>query len=240
MAIKIALFDAYGTLLDVGSATRALVARGRYPQLAPHAARLSDIWRLRQLHYSWLRGLMGAYVPFWQCTIDALDFALAETGLAGDEALRHDLLMLYRKIDAFEDARRLLGALKNGSGDMSSNSAVVPCAILSNGNHEMLAQAVDHAGLAPLLDKILSVEDVGIFKPSPAVYQMGCDAFDVTADEVLFFSSNGWDIAGARHFGYHTIWVNRTGQTVERLGEGPHYHVTNLDEAGDIARTIIG
>ena len=131
---------------------------------------------------------MGAYVPFWQCTSDALDYALAETGLDGDSALRDDLLALYRKIDAYDDAKRLLQDLKD-----------VPTAILSNGNHDMLRDATQSAGIDSYLDKILSVEDVGIFKPSRDVYQMGCDAFGVKPDEVLFFSSNGWDIAGARY-----------------------------------------
>jgi len=226
--LKAAIFDAYGTLLDVNSATRRLVQSDTYPQLAAHETQLSAIWRTKQLHYSWLRSLMGAYVPFWQCTSDALDYALAETGLDGDSALRNDLLALYRKIDAYDDAKRLLQELTD-----------VPTAILSNGNYDMLRDATQSAGIDSYLDKILSVEDVGIFKPSRKVYQMGCDAFDVKANEVLFFSSNGWDIAGARHFGYHTIWVNRTGQTQELLGDGPHHIVSDLDEAGQLARDFL-
>ncbi|MGC6517363.1 MAG: haloacid dehalogenase type II [Candidatus Puniceispirillaceae bacterium] len=228
MAIKAALFDAYGTLLDVGSATNRLVASGRFPQLTDKADRLSDIWRLKQLHYSWLRATMGAYVPFWQCTQDALDFALEQTGLASDDEMRTSLLQLYRDIAAYEDATRLLAQLDE-----------VPCAILSNGNHDMLQQAVTSSGLSSYLDKILSVEDVGIFKPSPAVYQMGCDAYGISPDEVLFFSSNGWDIAGARYFGYQTIWVNRTNQVTERLGDPPHYEVSDLDAALRIAKSLI-
>ena len=226
--LKAAIFDAYGTLLDVNSATRRLVQSDRYPQLTAHEAHLSAIWRTKQLHYSWLRALMGAYVPFWQCTSDALDYALAETGLDGDSALRDDLLALYRKIDAYDDAKRLLQDLKD-----------VPTAILSNGNHDMLRDATQSAEIDSYLDKILSVEDVGIFKPSRDVYQMGCDAFGVKPDEVLFFSSNGWDIAGARHFGYRTIWVNRTRQTQEVLGDGPHHIVSDLDEAGQLARDFL-
>lgn len=235
MAIKATLFDAYGTLLDVGSATTRLMASGRYPALAKTGDRLSEIWRIRQLHYSWLRALMGAYVPFWQCTCDALDFALAETGLEGDAALRGELLDLYRIIDAFDDAPRILKNL----GEIQKSPPIAR-GILSNGNHDMLGTAVDAAGLSSALEAVLSVEDVGIFKPAPAVYQMGCDAFDVAPEEVLFFSSNGWDIAGARHFGYHTIWVNRTGQSQERLGDGPHHIVSNLDEAWLIAKELIG
>ena len=231
MAIKATLFDAYGTLLDVGSASARLVDSGQFPELADHSERLSEIWRLRQLHYSWLRGLMGAYVPFWQCTCDALDFALEETGLSGNQALKDALLSLYRIIDAYDDSAPLLGKIAQKNG--------IARAILSNGNHDMLAQAVSAAGLDSHLDAILSVEDVAIFKPAPQVYQMGCDHFGVAPDEILFFSSNGWDIAGARHFGYHTIWVNRSQQTQEKLGEGPHHIVSNLDEAWAIADRLL-
>lgn len=232
MAIKATFFDAYGTLLDVGSASARLVASGRFPQLAEHSTRLSEIWRLRQLHYSWLRGLMGVYVPFWQCTCDALDFALEETGLSGDPELTQALLSLYRVIDAYDDSQRVLMNIGQKAG--------IARAILSNGNHDMLAEAVGAAGLSGHLDAVLSVEDVQTFKPAPDVYQMGCDHFGLAPDEILFFSSNGWDIAGARHFGYHTIWVNRSQQTQEKLGDGPHHIVSNLDEAWAIADTLLG
>jgi 2-haloacid dehalogenase len=231
MAIKATIFDAYGTLLDVGSASARLVASGRYPALVDKGEALSEIWRTRQLHYSWLRALMGAYVPFWQCTCDALDFALAQTGLAGDDALREDLLALYRVIEAYDDGRDILQAIGDETG--------LPRAILSNGNQDMLNVATQAAGLTEHLEAVLSVEEVGIFKPAPAVYQMGCDKFDAAPEEILFFSSNGWDIAGARHFGYQTIWVNRTGQAAEKLGEGPHHSAANLDEAAVIMRDLL-
>ncbi len=230
MTIKASLFDAYGTLLDVNSATARLVASNKFPKLADKSEALSQIWRVRQLHYSWLRSLMGAYVPFWQCTCDALDFALAETGLAGDDDLRTALLSLYRQLAAYDDAITILDHM---------GAAGVPRALLSNGNQEMLSEAVAAAGLDSALEAVLSVEDVGIFKPSPAVYQLGCARFDVAPEEVLFFSSNGWDIAGARAFGYQTIWVNRQNQTTERLGDGPHHIVQNLDEAWDLASTLL-
>ena len=231
MAIKATIFDAYGTLLDVGSATHQLVASNRYPALVDKAAQLSDIWRSRQLQYSWLRSLMGAYVPFWQCTCDALDFALDETGLSGDGALRDDLLSLYRVLSAYDDAVPFLETI--------AQTPKIGRAILSNGNHDMLQDAVNAAGLSPHLDVILSVEDVGVFKPDPAVYQMGCDQFHAAPDEILFFSSNGWDIAGASQFGYQTIWVNRTNQTAEQLGKGPDFMVSHLHDAWRIAAPLI-
>ena len=230
MRPKLALFDAYGTLLDVGSATARLVQSGTFPALHEKGQIVSELWRTKQLQYTWLRSMMGAYVPFWQCTCDALDFALAQTGLDGDDALRSALLSLYRVISSYDDGARILTAL---------TAYQIPRAILSNGNQDMLDEAISAAGLDAHLDAVLSVEDVGIYKPSPEVYQLACTRFDVKAEEVLFFSSNGWDIAGAAHFGYQTIWVNRQDQPAEVLAKGPDHIVANLDEAWDIAERLL-
>ena len=231
MAIKACLFDAYGTLLDIASATNRLVETNKYPSLCEKAEQLTEIWRTRQLHYSWLRSLMGSYDHFWQLTQDGLDFALEATGLAGDEALRADLLALYRQIEAYEDGRHVLAMMSRQK---------MPCGILSNGNQSMLDEAVQNAGLASYLDKVLSVEKLQIFKPAPVIYQFGCDAFNAKPDEILFFSSNGWDIGGAAAFGYQTIWVNRSGQPQEYLPQAPQHQVTDLAQAAEIARKICG
>lgn len=231
MAIKAVLFDAYGTLLDIASATNRLVETQRYPELSEKAEALTDIWRARQLHYSWLRSLMGEYQSFWQLTQDGLDFAMKATGLEGHDDLRADLLGLYRQIDAYEDGRAILEMMKAHN---------MPCGILSNGNQHMLDEAVQHAGLMPYLDRLLSVESLQIFKPAPQVYQFGCDAFGVKPDEILFFSSNGWDIGGAAVFGYQTIWVNRAGQPQEILPKAPDHEVANLTQAAVKARQICG
>ena len=231
MAIKAVLFDAYGTLLDIASATNRLVETQRYPELSEKAEALTDIWRARQLHYSWLRSLMGEYQSFWQLTQDGLDFAMKATGLEGHDDLRADLLGLYRQLDAYEDGRAILERMKAHN---------MPCGILSNGNQHMLDEAVQHAGLMPYLDRLLSVESLQIFKPAPQVYQFGCDAFGVKADEILFFSSNGWDIGGAAVFGYQTIWVNRAGQPQEILPKAPDHEVANLTQAAVKARQICG
>ena len=231
MAIKACLFDAYGTLLDIASATHRLVETNKYPALSDKAGQLTEIWRTRQLHYSWLRSLMGSYDHFWQLTQDGLDFALEATGLAGDEALRADLLTLYRHIEAYDDGRHVLEVMARHN---------MPCGILSNGNQSMLDEAAQNAGLTPYLDKVLSVETLQIFKPAPAVYQFGCDAFNAKPDEILFFSSNGWDIGGAASFGYQTIWVNRSGQPQEYLPQAPHHQVRDLAQAADIAAQICG
>ena len=231
MAIKACLFDAYGTLLDIASATNRLVETNKYPSLCVKAEQLTEIWRTRQLHYSWLRSLMGSYDHFWQLTQDGLDFALEATRLAGDEALRADLLALYRQIEAYEDGRHVLAMMSRQK---------MPCGILSNGNQSMLDEAVQNAGLASYLDKVLSVEKLQIFKPAPVIYQFGCDAFNAKPDEILFFSSNGWDIGGAAAFGYQTIWVNRFGQPQEYLPQAPQHQVTDLAQAAEIARKICG
>ena len=231
MAIKAVLFDAYGTLLDIASATNRLVETQRYPELSEKAEALTDIWRARQLHYSWLRSLMGEYQSFWQLTQDGLDFAMKATGLEGHDDLRADLLGLYRQIDAYEDGRAILEMMKAHN---------MPCGILSNGNQHMLDEAVQHAGLMPYLDRLLSVESLQIFKPAPQVYQFGCDAFGVKPDEILFFSSNGWDIGGAAVFGYQTIWVNRAGQPQEILPKAPDHEVANLTQAAVKALQICG
>ena len=231
MAIKACLFDAYGTLLDIASATNRLVETNRYPALSEKADQLTEIWRTRQLHYSWLRSLMGSYEHFWQLTQDGLDFALRATGLDGDAALRDDLLALYRQIEAYDDGRIVLDMMKRN--DMA-------CGILSNGNQSMLDEAVQNAGLTSYLDKVLSVEELKVFKPAPEVYQFGCDEFNAKPDEILFFSSNGWDIGGAASFGYQTIWVNRSGQPQEFLPKAPHHQVSDLAQAADIAAKICG
>lgn len=230
MAIKAAIFDAYGTLLDVGSATTNLVAANHYPNLAEKSDQLNAIWRNKQLHYTWLRTIMGRYISFWDCTCDSLDVALAETGLAGDKALRSDLLSLYRTLSAYDDAERILGHF---------GRQAIPRAILSNGNHEMLSPAITAASLSDHLEDVLSVDDIGIYKPAPQVYELVCRRFDITADEVLFFSANGWDIAGAHAFGFNTIWINRFDQTPDRLGDGPHFTVSNLDEAWEVAAPLL-
>jgi len=222
MAIKAVLFDAYGTLLDISSATAQLVAKQHYPALADKAEALTSLWRTRQVEYSWLRTAMADYTSFWQITQDALDYALDATGLAGDAALRADLLALYADILPYEDALGCLRYLADHN---------TPCAILSNGNQAMLDRAVSHAGLTPYLTDVLSVEPHQTFKPSAVIYQMGASRFDAAADEILFFSSNGWDIAGASHFGFQTIWVNRQSLPVERLPGKPHHIVSSLTEA---------
>jgi len=203
MNVGACVFDAYGTLFDVHSAVAA--HRGRFP--AGVAERASEIWRTRQLEYTWLRSLMGRHADFWQVTGEALDFALAAVGVE-DDALRGDLLEAYRRLDCYPEVPEILGRLR---------AAAVRTAILSNGSPAMLAAAVEHAGLGPLLDAVWSVEEVGVFKPHADVYRIATDRLRLPPERILFLTANAWDAAGASVFGLRVGWINRTRQPAERL-----------------------
>ena len=196
------VFDAYGTLFDVHSA--AARCRG---DLGDKADAVSQTWRAKQLEYTWLRSLMGQHADFWSVTGDALDYAL-DTHAIDDAALRARLMDCYLELDAYPEVTDVLGRLKN---------AGLTCAILSNGAPNMLDAAVRGAGLADLLDAVLSVEDIGIFKPHPSVYRLAVERLGVAAGRIAFQSSNAFDVAGAAAFGFRVAWVNRFGQRPERL-----------------------
>lgn len=211
--IDACVFDAYGTLFDVHSAA----ARCR-DALGDRADRLSALWRQKQLEYTWLRSLMGRHADFAQVTAEALDYALAAVGSA-DPDLRRRLLDMYRRLDAFAEVPGVLGRLRR---------AGLPTAILSNGSPAMLDSAVGSARLGDLLDLVLSVESVGIYKPHPSVYRLAVDRLGVPAGRICFLSSNGWDAAGAAQFGFRVVWVNRYGQPPERLPAGPEALLEDL------------
>jgi 2-haloacid dehalogenase len=204
--VQACVFDAYGTLLDFNSA----VMQCR-DEIGDDAARLSDIWRQKQLQYTWLRSLMGTHADFWQVTGDALDFALAATGIDNPD-LRTRLMALYRELDTFAEVTDTLTRLK---------AAGMKTAILSNGSPDMLNAAAVASGIDDLLDAVLSVEEVGIYKPDPRVYQLAVDRLGVAAENICFMSSNGWDAAGAGAFGFRVVWVNRYGQPIEHLPAKP-------------------
>ncbi len=221
MNAKACVFDAYGTLLDVAAA----VAQCR-DEIGPKADALAQIWRTKQLEYTWLRSLMGEHADFWQLTGDGLDFAM-ETLELDDPALRARLMELYFRLDAFPEVRDVLARLKAGG---------LRTAILSNGAPDMLQGAVQHAGIADVLDAVYSVEDIGIFKPHPSVYQMAVDGLGLEPAEIYFMSSNAWDVAGAANFGFRVIWVNRYGQAAERLPGKPEHVISNLAELPNLLR----
>jgi 2-haloacid dehalogenase len=201
--IRACVFDAYGTLFDVHSAV------GRHRERMGEAApAVSALWRQKQLEYTWLRSLMRRHADFWQVTGDALDYALASHGI-DDPALRADLMDAYLRLDCYPEVPMVLEQL---------NRAGLRCAILSNGSPAMLDAAVASAGLGEWLEGVLSIEDVGIYKPDPRVYRLAVDRLGVSADQVCFLSSNAWDVAGALSFGFRVAWINRFGQPPERLG----------------------
>lgn len=210
------VFDAYGTLLDVSTALAAeTTALGR-----ERAAELSALWRRKQLEYSWLRSLMRRHADFWQVTQDGLDHALEALGIA-DEGLRERLLAAYRRLAPYPEVPGVLATLKRQG---------VPTAILSNGSPDMLHDAVEAAGIAPLLDHILSVEEVGTFKPAPEAYRPATIRLGLAAKDIVFLSSNGWDVHGAASFGFRTLWVNRAETPAERLPGKPVRAIADLAE----------
>ena len=209
-----AVFDAYGTLFDV----HAAVAR-HAEAIGPKAQAFSDLWRVKQLEYSWVVGLMGRYEPFWTLTERALDFALAKHPEV-DPTLREKLLDAYRDLDAYAEVPGVLARLR---------AAGVTTAVFSNGDAAMLERAVSSAGLAELLDAVLSVDPARTFKTAPAAYQLVLDRLGAARERVLFFSSNRWDIAGAAAFGFDAVWVNRTGQPDEYPDLPPRAVASALD-----------
>ena len=208
------VFDAYGTLFDFLSASK----RCR-DALGDKADTLGQLWRTRQLEYSWLSSLMGTHADFWQVTGDALDFALASLKIE-DRALRERLMDLFLNIEAFPDARRVLERLKRAGR---------PAAILSNGSPAMLAAAMRSAGVADLLEAALSVEEAGIYKPHRSVYELVTQRLKLPAERICFVSSNGWDAAGAAHFGFRAVWANRAGAPRERLPGTLAAEIADLD-----------
>lgn len=224
MAIKVCVFDAYGTLFDVSAAARVAATEPGQEKLAQNWARLADLWRSKQLQYTWLRAIIGAHTDFWQVTQDGLDWAMEACGLS-DPELRERLLALYWELAAYPEVPRMLATLK---------ARGLQTAILSNGSPDMLDGAVTSAGIEELLDAVLSVESVGVFKPDARVYDLVLKRFGCAASEVLFVSSNGWDAAGAAQFGFNVAWVNRAGDPMDRLPWTPKYQLRDLTTIPDL------
>jgi len=210
------VFDAYGTLFDVHSVIEA----GRALTADPVA--LSNLWRQKQLEYTWLLSLMGRYEDFWAVTERALRFSLRRLALAASEAQIVSLMDAYLTLACFPEARGALARL-----------AARPLAILSNGSPRMLEAVVRSGELDGLLAHVLSVDAVRVYKPSPRVYELAPRALGIPAARMLFVSSNGWDVAGAKSFGYRTAWCNRAVAPVESLGVDPDFEVRRLDEIAD-------
>lgn len=226
MPIKACVFDAYGTLFDVAAAARIAAAEPGRDAFAAKWPAIAQVWRLKQLQYTWLRAVADAHCDFWDVTQNGLDFALDAAEL-DDPELRERLLALYWELQAFREVPAMLTALKD---------AGYATAILSNGSPAMLDGAVQSAGISGVLDDVLSVESVGIFKPDRSVYDLVGKRFGGTPDEVLFVSSNGWDAAAAAGYGFYTAWVNRAGEPLDRLPWTPTTVLSDLTTIPEIAK----
>jgi len=213
--ISACVFDAYGTLFDLDS----VVATCR-DVLGDRVGPLSELWRRKQLEYSWLRSLMGRHTDFWHVTGESLDFAFTALGIA-DPSLRARLMEIYLAPPAYPDVVPVLTALRD---------AELKVGILSNGSPTMLTSATKSAGLFDLLDKTISVEEVGIYKPHPSVYRLAVEGFECQPQQIAFVSSNGWDVAGAGAFGFQTVWANRRKAPREQVPTPPHAEIVSLAE----------
>ena len=208
------LFDAYGTLFDVHS---VVVRAGA--GIPGDLGALSQLWRQKQLEFTWLRALMDRYEDFWHITVAALRTALAQLPMAASESQVRRLLDAYLAPAIFPDAKVALDALRD-----------FPRAILSNGTPAMLEAAVRGNGLESYFSSVISVDRVRTYKPSPRVYQLGPDLLRLPPEEILFVSSNAWDAAGAKAFGYSVCWCNRSGRAMDQLEFAPDMVVASLDQ----------
>jgi 2-haloacid dehalogenase len=213
--VKACVFDAYGTLFDFAAA-----ARKCRDVLGDDIDKLTSLWREKQLQYSWLRANQGRHADFWTVTGDALDFSLETLGI-DKPGLRDRLMTMYLTLDPFPEVSDVLKRLK---------AAGIQTAILSNGSPAMLDAVVKGAKLDMLFDAVLSVEEVGVYKPHPKVYQLAVDRLGIPAAAIAFQSSNAWDAYAASAFGMKVVWCNRYRQRPERLPGSPDREVRSLAE----------
>jgi 2-haloacid dehalogenase len=214
--IQAVVFDAYGTLFDVQSPVAKLSA-----EIGEQAASLGLLWRQKQLEYTWLRSLMGTHADFWAVTRDALDFALAELAIE-ESGLADELMTLYLKLDTFPEVSEALAALRQRGKRL---------AILSNGSPSMLDAVVRHAGLDKTFEHILSVEEVGIYKPSRRVYRLAMQKFHIQdAPSICFVSANTWDAQAAAQFGFQVVRIARSPKQNDKLPGKPARIIESLKD----------
>ena len=213
--VQALVFDAYGTLYDVASVT-ALCDK-HFPG---HGSAISDIWRQKQLEYTWLSSLMGRYQDFWRLTAAGLRFACGSLKLELSEDVCRELMENYLQLKPYAEVPAALEAL----------SKRLPLAILSNGSPEMLLKVTQHNGFTRYLKEVISVHELSIFKPSPRVYELAVKKLGVPKEAIGFVSSNSWDAVGAKAFGFHVFWINRFTRFQEQLGVTPDHEIRTLDE----------
>jgi 2-haloacid dehalogenase len=208
---KAYVFDAYGTLFDVHS-----VQDRCEEQFPGHGAKLTVLWRSKQLEYTWLRSLVGRYQDFWQITKDALAVSCQTLSVTANAEQIDQLMQSYLTLRLYPEWS---GALNTLAG--------TPLGILSNGTPTMLQSLVENAGWTGRFKQVLSVDAVKVYKPHPSVYGLAVTTLGVKPEEIVFVSSNGWDVAGAKAFGFQTVWLNRAGSPVEALGVQPDRIITS-------------
>ena len=216
---KACIFDAYGTLFDVNAACRELSL-----DVGDKWQDLANLWRLRQVEYTWLRNSMNEYIDFWEITSGALDYAMEVLDI-NDKKLREQLLRLYLNLEAYPEVKEILQKLKDKN---------YRTGILSNGSTQMLDSAVKNANIEHLLDVVISVEECKIYKPSSEVYDLVEKKTDIKKDSITFFSSNAWDMHAAANYGFRTIWVNRFDGVLERLPGKPSAIVKTLNNIDEL------
>ena len=216
--IKAIIFDAYGTLFDVNSA-----AEKYKDKIGDKWESFANYWRTTQLEYTWLRSLMSRHKDFWQVTKDSLDKSMEAFKI--DSSMRGDLLDLYKILSTFPEVKEVLSKLKEKNYKL---------AILSNGTPTLLNELVKSNNLEGIFDKIFSIEQVGIYKPSSKVYDIPIQKYKIQKDEVMFLSANTWDVSGAGNYGYKSVWVNRNNNVFDSLDYIPQYEVNNLGELLDL------
>lgn len=219
-SIKCVVFDAYGTLFDVDAVVGAL--EGRFPGKSYD---ISKAWRTRQLEYTWLRSLMGLYEDFWKVTESALVATCNAMKLPLDVCARNELMEAYLHLNPFPDVKQ---ALRSLSG--------TPLAILSNGSPKMLESVVKNVDLDGAFSQVISVDDVKTYKPSPLAYELAVKRMGAPAASIGFVSSNFFDVAGAKAFGFRTYWINRSGVPADELGVTPDATLKSLSDLGALVR----
>ena len=216
--IKAIIFDAYGTLFDVNSAAEKCKEK-----LGDKWEGFANYWRTTQLEYTWLRSLMRRHKDFWQITEDSLDKSMNFYNI--DNSMRSELLNLYKVLSPFTEVRDTLKKVKQSNYKL---------AILSNGTPDLLNELVVSNQLKDIFDDIFSVEEVGIFKPDSKVYDLPINKYNIEKNEILFLSSNTWDVSGAGNYGYKTVWVNRNNNIFDKLDYEPIQQISNLSELLDL------
>ena len=216
--IKAIVFDAYGTLFDVNSA-----AEKCKDKIGDKWEGFANFWRTTQLEYTWLRSLMKRHKDFWNITEESLDKSMKVFNI--DNAMRNELLNLYKKLSTYPEVKEVLDNLKKKNYKLS---------ILSNGTPDLLNELVKSNNLENIFDDLFSIEKVGVYKPDSKVYEMPIKKYKINSDEIVFLSANTWDVSGGGNYGYKSIWVNRNKAIFDNLDYKPKNEISNLSQLLDI------